>query len=373
MIKKYTFQTVCFYFILFFSISSYAFDGTGSLTSGGITRTFRYHYPGSTLSPYLPLMIVYHGDGGTGASIRSSTGFDAISDANNFFVVYPDAIGTYWNTYVDDAPGSFDDVNAPDDVLFTSDLITHLCNYFYIDQNKVYASGHSAGGFMCYNLSIKLNDKIAAIAPVSANIYGDQTILDTYFLTVPVPVPLYHIHGDADVVVDYMDVDGIANSDEYPISTYGSVNCGNDIYTQTTIVAGVYKKSYCTAPIEACLIQVAGLGHAWPSTVGYNASQAIWDFCSTYSLPVNLPCYEGIDELLNSDKVTISPNPSNGKFSLSSTQEIQNISLIDMLGQEIPFTINNKSIVYNSEVNSVLILKVNLINGQQVIKKIITE
>ena len=281
MLKKYTKQILSFFFITLSIGFSMAFDGTGTINSGGITRSYTYHYPGSNLNPNLPLMIVYHGDGGTGSSIQATTGFNAIADANNFFVVYPDAIGTYWNTYVDNSPGSPDDVNAPDDVLFTSDLIDELCFSYYINRDKVYATGHSAGGFMCYNLSIQLNDQIAAIAPASANIYGDQNFLDTYYLTAPVLVPIYHIHGDADIDatgVQYMDVDDVANGDEYPVSYLGSINCGNDIYSETTIVAGVYKKSYCNAPVEVCLIQVAGLGHAWPNTSGYNTAQSIWDF-----------------------------------------------------------------------------------------------
>lgn len=375
MIKKYTNQFFSFCFIMLSIGFSNAFDGTGSLTSGGITRTFTYHYPGSTLDPNLPLMIVYHGDGGTGASIRATTGFDAIADANNFFVVYPDAIGTYWNTYVDNSPGSPDDVNAPDDVLFTSDLIDELCNSFYINRDKVYATGHSAGGFMCYTLSIQLNDQIAAIAPVSANIYGDQSIIDTYFLTVPVPIPLYHIHGDADVDVDYMDVNDTPDGDEYPISMYGYINCGNDIYSESTIVSGVYKKTYCNAPIEACLIQVAGLAHAWPSTSGYNAAQSIWDFCNSYSLSVGQPCLAGLDKLTNTTDFSISPNPSNGTFIIQTSQTIEGIVLCDILGKEIPFNYNvtNNTFTFSSKTNAVYVLKVNLSNGKQLIKRVMTE
>ncbi|MBI1836490.1 MAG: T9SS type A sorting domain-containing protein [Flavobacteriia bacterium] len=376
MTTKNTYQLLSVFFTFFLTFNSNAYTGNGVLTSGGITRTFTYHYPGTVSNSNLPLMIVYHGDNNTGNDIRISSGFDAISDANNFIVVYPDAINTFWNSYVDDSPGSLDDPNAPDDVLFTSDLIDYFCLNFNINRNKVYASGHSAGGFMCYNLSIKLNSQIAAIAPVSANIYGDQTILDTYFLTVPVPIPLYHIHGDADIDatgVQYMDVNNIPDGDEYPIATYGYINCGNDIYTQSTIVTGVYKKTYCSAPFEVDLIQIAGMGHVWPNVSGYNASQAIWDFCSSYALPINLDCINENKEISLNSSFSISPNPSNGTYFLIAESEIESLKINNLIGQNInyEYNSNNNQLTILNHSNTIYFLTIYFKNGEKVSQKII--
>ena len=63
---------------------AHAITGTGGFISGGISRTFTYHAPGATIGFNLPVMIIMHGDGGTGASVQAQTGFDAVADANNF-------------------------------------------------------------------------------------------------------------------------------------------------------------------------------------------------------------------------------------------------------------------------------------------------
>lgn len=40
----------------------------------------------------LPLVIALHGSGGTGSSMASTTGFDALADKYGFIAAYPDGI-----------------------------------------------------------------------------------------------------------------------------------------------------------------------------------------------------------------------------------------------------------------------------------------
>lgn len=296
-----------------------AITGTGSIISGGITRTFTYHAMGLTIPPNLPVMIVMHGDGGSGASVETQTGFDAVADANNFLAIYPDAVSGAWNRYVDTIPGDagLGNLSAPDDVLFISDLIDYLCASYVINPNKVYASGHSAGGFMAYNLSIQLTDKIAAIGPVSADLWGDDPFMTDYFANHFVPIPICHIHGDADSYggggVDYPDADFTANF-EWPISNFTPGTCGNVTYTATNAINAFAESNlFCdglTTPfMEVELVRVFGMGHAWPNPANFDASTYIWNFCNQYSLTTGVTCHGiGIEEN-PLDKLSIYPVP----------------------------------------------------------------
>jgi poly(3-hydroxybutyrate) depolymerase len=280
---------------LFVALTStlFAITGTTTITSNGIPRTYIYYAPGASVNVNLPVMIVMHGDGGSATSIRSYSGFDAVADAQNFLVIYPNAVGGNWNRSADNVAGDActGSANTSNDVLFISDLIDHLCATYQINKNKVYASGHSAGGFMAYNLAIQLTNKIAAFAPVAGLLCGDNNFLSAA-LAANSPVPVYHIHGDADNTVSYPDGDNTPTSyGEWPLAAFSVDACGSDTYTSTvTLMPSVKKHVFCAGPKEVSLIQIVGGGHNWPSVAGFNAAAAIYTFCSAYSLNLLPSC-----------------------------------------------------------------------------------
>ncbi len=337
-------KTVFFAFSLIAAITGvHAIDGTGNLISGGITRTFTYHAPGATVDPALPVMIVMHGDGGTGAGIQGSTGFDAVADANNFLAIYPDAVGGAWNRYVDNVPGDagLGNPGAPDDVLFISDLIDYLCATYFIDPNKVYASGHSAGGFMAYNLSIQLNNKVAAFAPVSASLWGDDPFMTNYFTNAYVPVPICHIHGDADMVVAYPDPDFTPVAyDEYPLSAFSPLNCGNQTYTgSTTIVAGAQSVNFCdgVGNKKVELVRINGMGHSWPAVAGFDAATYIWNFCNQYGLTTGINCATfGLNDDAVFENISLYPIPALDQINIGGeVPENSTVQMMDGLGRVV--------------------------------------
>ena len=151
-------------------------DNTVTIQSGGIQRSFTIHLPSSNPAANLPVLICYHGSGGSSAAMAATSGFNALADQNNFIAVYPQAMqiggDIQWNAYVDDQPGDagVSDPNAPDDILFTRDMIAKLSADYSIDLKRVYASGLSNGAFMCYALSMLAYNDIAAIAPVAGSL-----------------------------------------------------------------------------------------------------------------------------------------------------------------------------------------------------------
>ncbi|CAG5072135.1 hypothetical protein DYBT9623_04049 [Dyadobacter sp. CECT 9623] len=262
---------------------SWGLDVSGSITSSGKTRTFIFHAPGTSVPEDLPLLFVFHGDNGSGANIRNTTGFNATADANNFIVVYPnaDSDGGGWHRAIDQTK----------DAVFTSDLIDYFCNTYHIDAKKVYATGLSAGGFMTYNLAVNLPGKIAAFAPVAGNMYANNGNYSYFSSPNFKPVPILHIHGDADAVVTYPDPNHTPTPwTEWPLTQWSYYSCNKTTYTlpNEVIAPNVTKLKFCVgsppATKEVSLIRVQGMGHAWPVTSNFNPNQAIWDFVKNYSI-----------------------------------------------------------------------------------------
>lgn len=276
------------------SMARAQFNGSGSLTSGGINRSFVFHLPAALPDCNLPLLIVYHGDGGTGAEIQGYAGFDALANSQNFIVVYPNSTtiwGTLqWNKYADAQPGfaPSNEANAADDVQFTADLIDYFANHYAINRNRVYATGHSGGGFMCYFLSMALNTKIAAIAPVAASVWGADPYVNNYFTNnTSVKVPVLHVHGTADGTVPFPIPNYPAvPSWVWPESSYGALNCGTSSYTTSTPNASVDLLTFCSTNKKVMLAAIKGWEHGWATVAngGYDTPNEIWNFVKTFSL-----------------------------------------------------------------------------------------
>lgn len=363
------------------TLSGFAINGTATITSNSTTRSFAYHAPGTSISANLPVMIIMHGDGGTGAGIKGYSGFDAAADAQNFLAVYPDAVGGNWNRHADNVAGDActGSNNPNNDVLFISDLIDYLCTTYQINKNKVYATGHSAGGYMTYNLAIQLTSKIAAFAPVAGSLCGDNTFMNNAFAVNP-PIPIYHVHGDADGTVSYPDPNNTPNSwGEWPLPAFSNDNCGTSTYTNTsTIVTGVIKHQFCGTK-EISLIQIVGGGHGWPSVAGYNAASAIFTFCNSYSLNLSPSCNLATEmqTIKESSIITLFPNPTNGLLTLSLENnyisEKAFIELTDIQGRKVihrTLTDYNQMLDLSSENNGSYILSI-YNNGNVIHKKIV--
>ena len=73
-------------------------DYARSLVFEGRTRTYNVHVP-STYVPgsSVPLVLDFHGYTGTSSAQAGTSGFRAVSDAENFIVAYPQGVGNSWN------------------------------------------------------------------------------------------------------------------------------------------------------------------------------------------------------------------------------------------------------------------------------------
>lgn len=311
------FAVVALLILLIASKITAAKDFSENLVSGGISRSLVVHVSGNTVAQNLPLVIVLHGDGGSGSGIKSYSGFDAVADDKNFMVAYPDAINGTWNRYADDLPGDagLNNPNAPDDVVFISDLIDYLCSKYQINSQKVYVTGHSAGGFLAYFLALSLPNKIAAFAPVAASLWGDNNFITNKLSNGFSPVPIFHVHGDADQTVDYPDKNFTPNAwEEWPLSNFSNVSCNENTYNPSNVFpigASTQLIIFCgnaTASKEVVLIRIVGGGHSWPSETDFNAAHSIYSFFEDYSLTTTCATL-GLENSIQSQSITAYPNP----------------------------------------------------------------
>ncbi|GAB4021620.1 glycoside hydrolase family 9 protein [Spirosoma koreense] len=325
------------FFVSWMAWSQTPVNSSGSLTSGGRARTFSYHLPDTPSGNNLPLIIAFHGDGGTGAGLQAIAGLDAVANTHNFIVAYPNAVNVggslQFNKYADTAPGfgtagdangpNPADPNAPDDVLFTSDLIEYFVQTYHINRNRVYVTGLSGGGFMCYFLSMALPGKIAAFAPVAASLWGNDAYLNAYFVTgAYTPVPVLHIHSAGDPVVD-PPIQPYPHALPYyawPLFKYAYLNCGNEnTYTTNPLNSNVDSLTFCGSGKKVVLFMTKDAAHEWSSK--FNVAQTIWNFVNKYQL--NIPTSTGpmVDNHLKVDqfgylplakKMAVISNPQTG-------------------------------------------------------------
>jgi polyhydroxybutyrate depolymerase len=126
----------------------------------------------------LPVVIMFHGGGGTSELAIKQTGLCQKSEREKFIAVFPNGAPLnperpqsflrnpqVWNSGVErgipQAPNT-------DDVGFINELLDVLCQRYPVDKDRIFAAGFSNGGGMAWRLAIELSERFAAIAPVCA-------------------------------------------------------------------------------------------------------------------------------------------------------------------------------------------------------------
>ena len=252
-----------------------------STSFGNYQRSFIVHVPPNFdfETQSLPLLFVLHGYTGQAPIIRQYSGFDQISNRENFIVVYvqgtTDAFGnTGWNVNVVPTFSYVDDVG-----LFKA-LIKYFKANYNIDSSKIFSTGMSLGGFMSYRLACEL-DEINSIGSVTGSMAG------YYNCNPPKKTSIIHFHGTSDNTVPYDGVEwSLAARNAH---SFWSVH--NQCSSQTEINlpdfngdGRITKRliSYnCEEERAVELYSLEGDGHIWFNRAwghDINASELIWQF-----------------------------------------------------------------------------------------------
>lgn len=103
-------------------------------TPDGMNRTYNIYVPsGYNINTATPLMLFFHGGGGTGALYESRYGMDDQAESLKFITVYPDGYQNTWNGGT--CCGAARNANI-DDVNFVSQLIDQLSNQLCVDPGR---------------------------------------------------------------------------------------------------------------------------------------------------------------------------------------------------------------------------------------------
>lgn len=224
------------------------------LTYAGSNRTYLLHLPPSgVVKKLLPLVLAFHG-AGENATVMADRGFNDKADREGFVVVYPDGTNATGNsadgfTYNAHFCCGYAYHSGIDDVGFVAALIDHLEAAYPVDPGRVYATGFSNGGMLSYLLAMQLDEKIAAIAPVSAEFRADDTP--------QTPVAVFSMHGLEDKVV-------VVEHDERENASWAEFNgCPATPLAQEN--AYVAQKTYCggSPDREVVFYTVKEGGHEW--------------------------------------------------------------------------------------------------------------
>lgn len=244
------------------------------LTSGGRQRVYRLFVPANAAGQdRLPLVFDLHGTGGNATGRARETGFEALAAREGFAVATLQAEDARWNVPVF--------TPRVDDVKYVSDVIDDIAARSCIDPARIYATGFSGGGRMSSLLGCRLNDRIAAIAPVGG--------LRWFGPCAGRAVPVLTIHGLADFTNPY---EGGADRGAEWVESVPQALAGWAAHNhcETKIAQGreagpVQRLHYpgCAGDAEVRLLRIDSMGHIWPHTE-VDATATIWQFFKAHAM-----------------------------------------------------------------------------------------
>jgi polyhydroxybutyrate depolymerase len=316
-----------------------------SITHDGMQRDYILYVPaiydGTT---NVPLLFNFHGYTSNAQQQMFYGDFRPISDTANFIVAHPQGtLDNTGNTHFNVGWGG----STVDDVSFTSALLDTLISQYAIDNERVYSTGMSNGGYMSFRLACELSDRIAAVASVTGAM--SPTTLNSCSPTHMTPI--MQIHGTADGTVPYNGAawsSSVADILDY-WKTYNALNPAPFIESMPDIDgtdgSTVEREAYLDN--NGCMIvthfKIANGGHTWPgapfdiggTNYDIDASTEVWGFLSQFNINgVIGNCQSAGNNELDLDVYSIYPNPAKDIITVEGLNtEAQHVQLITLAGK----------------------------------------
>lgn len=270
-----------------------------TLDVAGVRRSYLLQFPASRRpGEPMPLLLVFHGGGGTGSNIAEHTGLSPAATPRGYVVVYPDGVNGYWSDGRAARAGA-------DDVGFVRSLLDSLRRELPLDSRRIFATGISNGAGMAFRLACDLPGTFAGIAPVAGGLPAE---LENR-CAVAAPVSLLMFQGTLDRLMPYDGGDlSLRRGRVLPATTTASlfarVNGCSDQPVEgaepDTVTDGtrVRRSSYpgCRDGRDVVLFTIEGGGHTWPGgppvgrsvgrvTRDLDATRVMLDFFDRHSRP----------------------------------------------------------------------------------------
>lgn len=259
----------------------------------------------------MPLVVALHGRPGTAGGLAYLFDMNRVAAEQGFMVLYPSGTpvatgqpGREWN-YTRGAPGY--DYYEVDDVTYLKVLIDDLARDLNIDQERLYVTGFSNGGFMTQRLACSAGDTFAAFASVGATLF--PFFVD--FCEGQPPIPILIMHGTEDPSVPW---DGLSvGGEQMSLSVPDTIlfwalhdECAPDALDYEILpsmeavpstVVYHYTFAQCAADALVEFWVIEGGGHNLPGVpdrlepeiartvnTDIHAAEVIWDFFQNYTL-----------------------------------------------------------------------------------------
>jgi polyhydroxybutyrate depolymerase len=275
------------------------------LHAGGRERRYLVHVPcGYDGRRPVPVVLMFHGAGGTAELAKNDTGWADKADREGFLVVFPEGTrpdpsrpATFrTNPQIWQGPPRQQGHRPPvDDIGFVRGILDELEGAFLIDTHRLFATGFSNGAAFCFFLATQLSRRLAAIGPVAGLCRVKEPKLER-------PVPTIFLIGTRDPLVPLHGGEVKSPWEQRPVPrpavrdsilTWARAN-GCPLGPQTTEEKdGVRVETFgpCAAGAELKYCTIEGLGHFWPGgpanlserlagkpSMKLRATEVIWDF-----------------------------------------------------------------------------------------------
>ncbi len=253
-----------------------------------------------------PLILVFHGGGGTAKGIAREVGrsLHAIADREGVFVAYPDAVDKMWDFGAGKISDSLD--IRVDDRSFFGALLVELVRGKPIDENRIFATGISRGGQASYFVACQFADRVRAIAPVAMPMptYMKALCADGQRMGVAIlngtDDPLVPYDGGA-ITVGRRERDEVMSTDD-TVEFWRSRNACSPEATDHQMIdtvndrMQVLKTTWANCEHDPVLLyRIEGGGHTWPGGRQYlprfvvgpvnrdiDAADEVWAFFSRF-------------------------------------------------------------------------------------------
>lgn len=280
-----------------------------TIAFGGLERTYGVYAP-SAPARGLPAVFVLPGGGYNVLDARRYTKgrIDAEAEERGFLVVYPDAVGHFWNAGLEKVYRASRE--GIDDVGFLGAVADRLVAERRADRRRLYAVGLSNGGCMAHRLACADAVRWAAVASVSGA-FGAEAAASCRPAR---PVPILMVNGTEDPILPWGE-----HVAHMVVTTLGRRLTIPEAAAKWAALDGCGKVSEraslpdrdpgdgtrwrltawraCRAGSEVLLYKVKGGGHTWPnaepakslilgrSSRDVDFEPLLWDFFSAHPLP----------------------------------------------------------------------------------------
>ena len=245
-----------------------------------------------------PLILDFHGGGGSPSSARTQGGLTTLGAQVGAIVVYPAGSGRFrddrlltWNT---ETCCGYAQRAGIDEGHFVRTLLDTLEASYSIDSRRVYAIGLSNGGMMAHLVGCRLSDRFAAIAVISGELTVDCNPAR--------PVSVLIIHGTADENLPYDGGTGrkalsphAVRPVSYAVDRWRAIDrcaAAPTVVANGPVTHSVW--SSCAEGTAVELYRIDGGGHAWPGgrrlsrvldapTAEIDATTIAWEFFAAHS------------------------------------------------------------------------------------------